>query len=423
MVNSLLVGFDGSTPQSDDDVDQAMQRALLSLDANVLLNFYRFSPNARDALASVLRAAGERVWVSHQAATEFWRNRLSAIDSRNSATERLQDALDKQERAALTAADTWAKQMAVPDEVKSDVRAALQAGYEAARDRVESESGTSEQISYGTANDPVLDVLSGLLSACVGSALSDSDHAEAVAEGNRRAKEEEPPGYLDAGKLNEGNSRDGASGDYLVWIQSVKEATARGIPLAIVTGDEKEDWWWKHRNVFLGPRQELVAEFSQCSDQRLFLLRPVQLINHAHSLNVEVPEGAAKDVESATTESGDARWTREAVLELLRRLDAEGREQADVIRSAATQGGVIKRDEVYEIAGYNEDRMLRGFTRPTSRITRKLQEEGLVGADVEQALKPVYESGVQVLSFEIPLDMVEILNMEPGSQIVTGSDE
>lgn len=415
MANSLLAGFDGSTPQTDDDVDEAMKHALLSLDANVLLNFYRFSPNARDALAEVLRAAGDRVWVSHQAATEFWRNRLAAIDSRNSATEQLQDALDKQERAALSAADIWAKQMAVPEDVKSNVREVLQAGYESARDQIESEAGASEPISYSTANDPVLDVLSGLLSVSVGSALSESDHADAVAEGNRRAKEQEPPGYMDAKKFDEGKSRDGASGDYLVCIQSIKEATVRDIPLAIVTGDEKEDWWWKHRSAFLGPRRELVAEFSQHSHQRLFFLRPVQLLSHASSLNVAVSESAAKDVERATSERVEALWTRESVLELLKRLDSEGREQADVIRAAAAQGGVIERDELYDVAGYSVDRMLRGFTRPTSRITRKLQEEGLVGADVEQALTPVYESGVQVLRFEIPLEMAEILSIDHGS--------
>ena len=53
---------------------------------------------------------------------------------------------------------------------------------------------------------------------------------------------------------------------------------------------------------------------------------------------------------------------------------------------------------------------------------RKLQEEGLVGAEVEQALRPMYDNAVQVLRFEIPLDMVEILSMEYASQVVTGSD-
>lgn len=412
MANALVAGFDGSTPQTDDDVDEAMQNALLSLDANVLLNFYRFSPNARDALAEVLRAAGDRVWVSHQAATEFWRNRLVAIDSRNSATEQLQDALDKQERAAFAATDAWAKQMAVPEEVKANVRAALREGYESARDQIESETGASEPISYSTTHDPVLVLLSGLLSENVGSALPDSEHTQAVAEGNRRAKEQEPPGYLDVKKVEGAESRDGASGDYLVWLQSVKEAADRSLPLAIVTGDEKEDWWWKHRNSFLGPRQELVAEFSQHSDQRLFLLRPVQLISHAASLNVAVPEDAAKDVERATSESSEPRWTKDSVVELLRRLDAEGQVQAEVIRAAAAQGGVIDREQIYQIADYDEDRMLRGFTRPTARITRSLQEEGFVQPGVEPALTPIYEGGVQAVRFEIPLDMAEVLSLD-----------
>ncbi|MGI9004103.1 MAG: PIN-like domain-containing protein [Pseudonocardia sp.] len=40
------------------------------------------------------------------------------------------------------------------------------------------------------------------------------------------------------------------------------EAGRRGGDLLIVTGDEKEDWWWRYRSEFIGPRQELVAEFA-----------------------------------------------------------------------------------------------------------------------------------------------------------------
>jgi hypothetical protein len=102
------------------------------------------------------------------------------------------------------------------------------------------------------------------------------------------------------------------------------------------------------------------------------------------------------------------------VAELLRRLDTEGREQADVIRTAAERGGIITRDEVFEIGGYEEDRMLRGFTRPTARLTRALQEEGILDGEVEPMLTPQYEGGVLAVKFEIPLEVVEILSGGPG---------
>ena len=195
----------------------------------------------------------------------------------------------------------------------------------------------------------------------------------------------------------------------------MQEAVRRGLSLVIVTGDEKEDWWWRHRSSLMGPRAELVLEFASQSTRRLYMLRPLQLIEQAAILNVSVSPEAATDVARADREPRRAFWTRAAVAELLRRLDAEGREQADVIRAAAEHGGVITREEIYDIGGYAEERMLRGFTRPSARITRDLQSEGLLDDEVESALTPQYDGGVTAVRFEIPLEVVEILSDDSNS--------
>lgn len=408
---ALRFGFDASVPQTEPEVDEALKGGLLSLDANVLLNFYRYSPKARDALVAVLEAAGDRVWVSHQAAREFWRNRCAAIDSRSQATEQLRTAIDKNGNAALNAVDVWVKQTAVSEETKQQVIDALAEGLNRARDLIEAEVQGAGTITYDGSRDTVLTTLTDLLSKHVGPPLPEDQHEVAIAEGARRAEAKHPPGYLDAEKAEAGG-RDGASGDYLVWLQSITEAKRRDLSLVIVTGDEKEDWWWKHRNHFMGPRQELVQEFSSHSKRRLFMLRPVQLIDHAAALHVAVSADAAADVARASAADEAQDWTMSAVLELLRRLEGEGWPHAQVIRVAAELGGVIDRDQVYAIAGYDEDRMLRGFTRPTARITRDLQEEGLLASGVEAALTADYAGGVTAVGFEIPPVMVELLGSD-----------
>jgi len=261
--NALRSGFGANVPQTDNDVDEALTGGLLSLDANVLLNFYRYSPKARQALVQVLKAAGDRAWVSHQAAREFWRNRCVAIDSMNQATDEVGKAIEKTRAAAVSAIDAWAKQTAVPEDTKQQVTAALEAGYGQARDLIDTEVQGAGTISYDGSRDTVLDLLSDLLPAHVGPPLTEDEHESAVAEGERRAQAKIPPGYKDAEKTS-GDGPDGASGDYLVWIQSIAEAKRRDLPLVIVTGDEKEDWWWKHRNQFMGPRQTRSDGCSWC---------------------------------------------------------------------------------------------------------------------------------------------------------------
>jgi hypothetical protein len=408
---ALEHGFDGHIPQTDQDIALALQSGLLSLDANVLLNFYRYSPKAREALVEVLGAAGDRVWVSHQAAREFWRNRCNTIEKRNEATQQVRAALDKSKRSLLDAVDSWAKQTAVSGEVKQQVRDMLANGLEKASDIIGEETASAGSISYSPDSDSVLETLQALLAANVGAPLDPTEHDAAVTEGARRVREGIPPGFRDAEKLEDGGP-DGASGDYLVWLQSMKEAERRGLPLVIITGDEKEDWWWRHKSSLLGPRPELVAEFAQRCGNRLYMLRPVELTEHADALAVTVSSEAKTDVARAETETRLSRWNRRAVVELLRRLEAEGKKQADVIRFAADRGGVVTREEVYQICEYNEERMLRGFTKPAARVTLALQDEGFLDGPVEPVLTPHYDTGVTAVRFEIPLDVVEILSDE-----------
>ena len=91
---------------------------------------------------------------------------------------------------------------------------------------------------------------------------------------------------------------------------------------------------------------------------------------------------------------------------------------AEVIRVAALHDGMIDREQVYEICGYEDDRMLRGFTLPTSRITRDLQEEGIVAEGVEPVLTTIYLSGVKAAAFRIPAEMAAILTTDRASEAV-----
>lgn len=403
-------GFESQIPQTTAEIRDAIATGLLSLDANVLLSFYRFSPTAQKALVEVLEALGDRLWVSHQAVREFWRNRCAAIDGRSQAVEAVQQKLEESERNLLQAVDSWAKQTAVPIEIKNSVKETLKSGLADAAAVIEEEAKGSAPVTYAAETDAVVATLRPLLDARVGPPLAPDAHEAALDEARRRVDKQIPPGYKDAAKEGVGGA-DGAAGDYLVWHQSILEATARGMPLVIVTGDEKEDWWWRHRNTFMGPRSELVEEFATRSEKGVVLLRPAQLIEHADAVQVTVSREAVSEVERGTADPDPARWTAAAVRELLRRLDDEGREQADVIRFASVHGGYISREQIYEVAGYDEDRMLRGFTRPAARITRDLQAEGLLDDGVESILTPHYEGGVTALRFEIPADVVDILTL------------
>ena len=71
--------FSGYYRPDDDQLQNLWQTCLFILDANVLLNLYRYPEEARSEWFEILNAISERLWIPHQAALEFQENRLSVI--------------------------------------------------------------------------------------------------------------------------------------------------------------------------------------------------------------------------------------------------------------------------------------------------------------------------------------------------------
>jgi hypothetical protein len=262
---------------------------------------------------------------------------------------------------------------------------AVIAGVEAFNDESAIESARD------TGKDAVLERLEGILTNRVGMPLGREAHRAAVEEGMRRVTEREPPGYMDKSKDDTG-----AAGDYLVWEQLLVEAERRKCDVIFVTADAKEDWWRRDGGELRGPRPELVTEMRSRANSRLFMLRPTRLLELARTvLDVTVHDESVQDADRvdrllSDNELPSGGWDLAAVEALFSRLRDEDAVHGDVIKYAALQGGFIERDKVYEIAGYDESRQLKGFTRPVSRITKLFREDGLIDDAALDLLTAVY---------------------------------
>ncbi|MEV8438039.1 PIN-like domain-containing protein [Actinosynnema sp. NPDC051121] len=396
--SGIYDAFPGYRRPSEDESADALRSALVVVDANVLLNLYRYNDSTRDDLLGLLRGVGDRLWVPHQVMREFWRNRLTVLAGRAAATDQVLTALAKQQRAAEDALHQWAKTTALADAVRDDLVRKVGALHRELVAAIGSHTPPSPDSPGVPGREAVLDELEALLRGKVGAKPDDARWDELVEEGKRRAAAKEPPGYLDAGK-DDSNLPEGSAGDYLVWAQAVEEATRRGTDLLFVTGDEKEDWWWRYRSEFLGPRVELVEEFAAGSGRQLYMMRPVDLLRRASALEVEVRTESVNDVARVSESQEEATWTPYGVAELLRHLDFEERPQADVIREAARRGGFVP-DTAIRMIPTADAQNVRGFTGPVERITRMLQGRGIVARGVRPALAPAlsatYGTGLQI---------------------------
>ena len=221
----------------------------------------------------------------------------------------------------------WVNRAALSASASAQAEARLAEAFEAAQSLLDDLIDEKKiQRARNTQHDPVLTLLEPVLAGRVGPAMNEVDYTAAMKEGQRRAEAGEPPGFGDLKKSD--RSPEGAAGDYLVWEQTLSEASHRKAEfVTFVTGDVKRDWWRHEESNARGPRIELAREIEQRCGARLLFLRPETLLESADALAVSVRPGSVEDVERATRpeerdggESGSTGWTTPALGTLLRRL-------------------------------------------------------------------------------------------------------
>jgi hypothetical protein len=408
----LYSGFAAYQVLGPDDLRAALRDGILAVDANVLLNLYRYNEQTVADLLGVLSAAKQRLFVPHQVILEFWRNRQSVVASLGSATRDTQSAFTRNGASTQDAVRRWAKSVALSDDLRDKLLEDVEEFFDGLRGRLGDEPAVIK-VGTPTPDDSLLSKLEILLDGTVGAALSDEEWHAAVAEGERRVENSEPPGYMDADKL-ESDLPEKASGDYLVWKQLLEEGRLLKRDLVLVTSDTKEDWWNRAaRGSIIGPRPELIGEYFDVTRCRFFLLEPADLLKYSSVLGVGTSEESLHDIERIQNEPPPrAPWTLPAVRAVLGELETQGHIQAEVIREAVQNKGKISRQRVYEIDGRDAGQMLRGFTRPVKRVTAELQARSVVPFGVVPLLRAVYESGVKSTHFAVPEEVVELLQTE-----------
>ncbi|MEV4515142.1 PIN domain-containing protein [Dactylosporangium sp. NPDC049525] len=263
---------------SDEDTAAAIKTGFIVLDTNVLLSAYRFAPNAREELLSAIERIGDRVWVPHQVGLEFHKNRYEVVADYAAAYRAVLDALADHRRKFEPEIDQKIRFMAGRTGLNEDKRNHLlqlvTEGLESITDAVE-ELQSLHGLDGGLSNDKILERVQSILDGKIGVPLEPGEHAEAILEAKRRIASQEPPGFKDAKKLN-------PEGDYLVWIQTLKEARRRNSDwLVLVTGDVKEDWFLRQGNRTIAARPELTAEARRFADTRLILMQTQTFLHHA----------------------------------------------------------------------------------------------------------------------------------------------
>ncbi|BCJ36184.1 hypothetical protein Athai_36870 [Actinocatenispora thailandica] len=423
MTRDLLRGFEDYQIPTGDEIRDALNEGIIALDTNVLLNLYRYNAETVEDILNVLERVSNRLFVPSQVAREFWRNRQTVLDNLGNAGRDARKALEKNCKSTQDAIKRWASSTALSGTQVRQFEEKIDSFFGELLQEIQPRPVDAPMAHTPTKEDTLLVKLNSLLTDSVGDPLDADSWESAVEEGARRVANEEPPGYMDREKL-ESDLPEGASGDYLIWVELLAEGGRQGLDLVLITADTKEDWWNRSSGGWIiGPRTELVSEYFGVSGKRLYLLEPAHLLKQSNAVGVGTRPESAQEVERIQNEVADlVPWTRQSVLAVLDQLDRQGYAQGSVIREAARLGGRIPRDRVYELDNRDESQMLRGFTKPVARITSELQQESNVPYGVPLLLAARYEDGVKTSHFEVPLEVVGILSELPGDSVASDTE-
>ncbi|MEV4004286.1 PIN-like domain-containing protein [Actinomadura sp. NPDC049753] len=295
--SGLYDGFEGYRTASERDLKQVLTRGLVVLDANVLLNLYRYTSTTRADFLEVLTKIGDRLWIPHQALDEFWRNRENTIRDPSNARDTIKQ-LEAKLNDSLAIIRGWSKRIALTDTVAADLTNRLDNAFDEVTATIKQVADReSSELSRATHEDPVVNDLEPLIAGRRGEPFSEGKRAVLVKQAMERIENSIPPGYKDKSKVRGEDGASKAAGDYLLWVQVIEEVKVRNVDVLLVTGDVKEDWWRKEDGEIRGPRLELVQEMKRLTGRRLLMLRPESLLLHAKKLlAIEVSETSFQDI-------------------------------------------------------------------------------------------------------------------------------
>ena len=250
-------------PISEVEIDSIWKKGLLTVDANVLLDLYRYHESTRNSLINSLKEFKGRLWLSNQAAEEFIRNRSKVIVSSEKTFKQAKDEVEKLKGNFESTVTQLKGNRIIPVEVADSLIDAINPAIDNALAEI-----TKSKSNYPTylKEDPILDELTQMFEDSVGDGFPEDDLPKLLEEAEKRKKNKTPPGYMDEDKDGER-----PYGDFFLWRQILLNSKNKNTPIIFVTSERKEDWWEKISGKTIGPRPELLREACEFSEQRILI--------------------------------------------------------------------------------------------------------------------------------------------------------
>ena len=246
-------------------------KAIIVLDANILLGLYRIAPEKRRQLLELLEALCDRIWIPRQFWEEYRRRRPEMRTDISREYKQTQANLQSSRDKSKNSLSRLTKRCGFDSTQHIHT---IDAFYDELIGTVHSSS--KEYISRAEF-DEVDERIANLCAGRVGDLLPDSAIADIPSMWQWRLDRGIPPGLKDR-KKREPNRY----GDLMGWLQIKRHAIGRDRPVIIVTDDVKAgDWFVLKNGNPSGPHLDLTRELYDEAEVELYLYTSKQFMQIA----------------------------------------------------------------------------------------------------------------------------------------------
>lgn len=247
-----------------DEITTLWDECIFAFDANVLLNLYRYSLETSDNLLDILKNFSDRIWIPHQFALEYQRNRMGVIEGqRVKYLESVKNVLGELE---------------VIEELLGNYYKAMPFDIEKLKNDL---CESRDEYPGCTSDDKMRDDIDTLFEDKVGSPFDEKRMASIFDEGKERYRIQLPPGYADTTKDKNDPTGTRKFGDLIGWFQIIEKAKTEKKSLVLITSERKEDWWQIVKGKNVGPRHELLKEFKKETGEAFHMYDMTRFLDYA----------------------------------------------------------------------------------------------------------------------------------------------
>lgn len=256
------------------------EESIIVIDTNVLLNLYRYTKETSDQILELLDKYKENLWMPHHVGLEYHYNRKSVILEQRGSNEKVCSAFQQ-----------------IPDKIRDILNKDLSNFKKRHKDDLDSlvyeikkvievKVHNLKKISEEDdllQSDSIKSKITDLYSHRVGNPYSEEELKGIMKEADNRFNNEIPPGYKDVKnkkgiKYYNGVQIQNKYGDFILWKQVLDYAVENNTNIIFITDEKKEDWWYEAKGRIIGPRVELLNEFSNKSEKDFYMFSSIGFI-------------------------------------------------------------------------------------------------------------------------------------------------